>query len=199
MFEPYLRSINIFCKLQNCLKRSLFQYNYILYLFLISRYITDNNIFVEETGINNHGENVVRGSYSYVAPDGNTFTVNYVADRNGYRAYGPHLPAQPYELSPYRRNIFYTSQNPFRYQSTSVKPTYISTVPTRSSSSNHSTVSPTTIRPNTVYITAPSKSFVNAPQIYQYPATTISPISSGDAIFSTTSVPFYSTTAKING
>lgn len=30
-----------------------------------------------------------------LGPDGNTYTVNYIADRNGYRAYGTHLPVQP--------------------------------------------------------------------------------------------------------
>lgn len=40
-------------------------------------------------------ERVVRGSYSYIGPDGVTYTVNYIADRNGYRAFGSHLPVQP--------------------------------------------------------------------------------------------------------
>ncbi|KAF5298363.1 hypothetical protein FQR65_LT01141 [Abscondita terminalis] len=34
---------------------------------------------------------VVRGSYSYVGSDGQTYTVNYVADENGFVAYGPHI------------------------------------------------------------------------------------------------------------
>ena len=38
---------------------------------------------------------VSRGSYSYVAPDGVTITVNWVADENGYRATGDHLPTPP--------------------------------------------------------------------------------------------------------
>ncbi|KAG4070643.1 hypothetical protein HA402_013563 [Bradysia odoriphaga] len=56
---------------------------------------TENGIRQKETSIQNGLERVVRGSYSYVGPDGVTYTVNYIADRNGYRAYGAHLPVQP--------------------------------------------------------------------------------------------------------
>ncbi|KAK5646570.1 hypothetical protein RI129_005034 [Pyrocoelia pectoralis] len=35
---------------------------------------------------------VVQGSYSYIGVDGVTYTVNYVADENGYRAVGSHIP-----------------------------------------------------------------------------------------------------------
>lgn len=66
--------------------------------YLILRYETDNQIRVEQTGFQNGDENVVRGSYSYVGPDGVTYTTHYIADRNGYRAYGAHLPTQPEEV-----------------------------------------------------------------------------------------------------
>lgn len=36
---------------------------------------------------------VMRGSYSYVGPDGVLYTMSYVADDKGFRPTGGHLPA----------------------------------------------------------------------------------------------------------
>ncbi|KAF9410353.1 hypothetical protein HW555_010532 [Spodoptera exigua] len=41
------------------------------------------------------GSLTVSGSYSYVGDDGQTYTVTYTADENGYRAEGAHLPTPP--------------------------------------------------------------------------------------------------------
>lgn len=58
-------------------------------------YQTDNGISVAQDSSGYGANKVVRGYYSYVGPDGRTYTVNYIADRFGYRAYGDHLPTQP--------------------------------------------------------------------------------------------------------
>lgn len=64
-------------------------------------YLTGDGIAVSEQGAlkptadGQRSVLVKQGSYAYVADDGRTYTVHYVADEQGYRAFGDHLPVAP--------------------------------------------------------------------------------------------------------
>ncbi|KAI8434190.1 hypothetical protein MSG28_012303 [Choristoneura fumiferana] len=59
----------------------------------------DQTHYVQHSRMENIGtdkeEQVVEGSYSYVGDNGQTYTVHYIADSNGFRATGDHLPVAP--------------------------------------------------------------------------------------------------------
>nr|AHB86904.1 cuticular protein [Nilaparvata lugens] len=63
-------------------------------------YETGDGMTRQESGVmNNRGTPdeapSVTGSYSYTDPEGRLIKVNYVADANGFRAEGDHLPTPP--------------------------------------------------------------------------------------------------------
>ncbi|KAK9869783.1 hypothetical protein WA026_003515 [Henosepilachna vigintioctopunctata] len=60
-------------------------------------YETSNGISQQEQGqLENAGSEdesiAVRGQYSYVGVDGRTYTVIYIADKNGFQPQGEHIP-----------------------------------------------------------------------------------------------------------
>lgn len=59
-------------------------------------YATGNGISAQETGSLKNADTLsAQGSYSYTGPDGVTYSVQYVADENGFRPVGAHLPTPP--------------------------------------------------------------------------------------------------------
>lgn len=73
-----------------------------------ARYLSGNGAFgaayQQEDGINfkeeTDAEGNRRGSYSYVDPNGQTKTVNYIAGKNGFQAIGDHIPTAPQPVAP---------------------------------------------------------------------------------------------------
>ncbi|XP_014246911.1 pupal cuticle protein 36-like [Cimex lectularius] len=59
-------------------------------------YETGNGIKAQESGHQTGPESqAAQGSYTYTGPDGQTYTVTYTADENGFQAQGAHLPTPP--------------------------------------------------------------------------------------------------------
>uniref|UniRef100_T1I4D3 Insect cuticle protein n=2 Tax=Rhodnius prolixus TaxID=13249 RepID=T1I4D3_RHOPR len=64
-------------------------------------YETGNGITAQESGRQSSVPGpegpgtAAQGSYSYKGPDGQTYTITYTADENGFQAQGAHLPTPP--------------------------------------------------------------------------------------------------------
>ncbi|CAG4937424.1 unnamed protein product [Colias eurytheme] len=84
--------------------------------------------FLKDAFIDNHGSpqgtQVLEGSYAYTSPEGIPIQVSYVADENGFRPAGVHIPADG-RASPaalpagYNNNIYdprYNGYNPINYR-----------------------------------------------------------------------------------
>lgn len=51
--------------------------------------------YLKNAGVKDQEAETIQGSYSYTAPDGTPISVTYIADENGFRAEGAHLPTPP--------------------------------------------------------------------------------------------------------
>ncbi|XP_058056388.1 endocuticle structural glycoprotein SgAbd-2-like [Anopheles bellator] len=51
--------------------------------------------YLKNAGLKDLEAQSVQGSYSYTSPEGQLITVTYIADENGFRAEGAHLPTPP--------------------------------------------------------------------------------------------------------
>lgn len=155
----------------------------------------------------NGNDRVVVGYYSYIGPDGVPYTVNYIADRNGYRASGSHLPVQPGSngglpqfpslggySTPAPPVIGITSGpvipvqplQPTYYPSTTPSPLVISSTPYAPTQSPYSP---------TQSIYTPSTTIISTPSSYPYTPTTPAPYytpSSPSPFYTpTTPAPYY--------
>ncbi|KAL7305488.1 endocuticle structural glycoprotein SgAbd-2-like [Trichogramma pretiosum] len=80
-------------------------------------YDTENGISVAEEGrpVNRgpYGRvEAVQGRFSYTAPNGQPISVQYVADENGFRASGAHLPTPPPIPAAIQRALAYNAAHP---------------------------------------------------------------------------------------
>ena len=61
--------------------------------FLLCSYKTsDGSEAMQRAALKSADAEEVQGSYSFVAPNGEKYTVNYVADDSGFHAIGDHIP-----------------------------------------------------------------------------------------------------------
>jgi len=91
---------------------------YSRHFFRFFRYETGNQIKAEARGALKNAGNPetealsVSGSFSFVADDGQTYTVTWVADENGFQPQGAHLPTPPPIPEAIQRSLEFNEKNP---------------------------------------------------------------------------------------
>lgn len=70
-----------------------------VFILLFRYQLSDGTAREEQAELKNPGTDneaiSVKGSISWVAPDGQQFTLTYIADENGFQPQGAHLPKAP--------------------------------------------------------------------------------------------------------
>lgn len=89
---------------------------------------------MKNQGSDNEAEEV-HGSYSYISPEGQTITVNYIANEYGFQPSGDHLPTSPpipeailkslQQIQAAAGSNGFSGDNSGQYQSTNVNRQYI--------------------------------------------------------------------------
>uniref|UniRef100_A0A182QAE7 Uncharacterized protein n=1 Tax=Anopheles farauti TaxID=69004 RepID=A0A182QAE7_9DIPT len=62
--------------------------------------------------VNNQVGTASQGQYTYQGDDGKTYSITYIADENGYRAVGDHLPTPPPVPAPIARALAHLATLP---------------------------------------------------------------------------------------
>ncbi|PZC82071.1 larval cuticle protein LCP-17 [Helicoverpa armigera] len=80
-------------------------------------YETGNGIYAQASGsVKNQNSEYpsleVAGAYKYTAPDGTPVELSYVADENGYKPQGAHLPVGPAIPEYIARSLAYIAAHP---------------------------------------------------------------------------------------
>lgn len=82
---------------------------------------TENNIRTQEAGdlkkiVNEEQKEteaiVAQGGFSYVSPEGQTISIVYVADENGFQPQGDHIPQPPPIPEAIARSLKYLAEHP---------------------------------------------------------------------------------------
>ncbi|XP_035440451.1 larval cuticle protein LCP-17-like [Spodoptera frugiperda] len=78
---------------------------------------TGNGIYAEESGVLKNANSDypsldVSGGFKYTSPEGQAIELSYVADENGYRPQGSHLPVGPEIPAAIIRSLEYIAAHP---------------------------------------------------------------------------------------